>query len=144
MDTKLVNPPLKFGDQRLSHTCIITMKQSRVSSREPGLFCRIFRCFFRRMFMDFAGWWPQSLTPATVIFGPSYLRHVSKSANAHEALGGRNPRNCRRIWTLISSSRLLGVPILKIRKNLPGLPILKIQDKSQISKTSPGPQACLS
>ena len=30
-------------------------------------------------FFDFAGWWPNSLTPATVvIFGPSYLRRVSK------------------------------------------------------------------
>ena len=41
---------------------------------EPGLFCRNFSPHFLILL-----WWPNSLTPAAVvIFGPSYLRHVSK------------------------------------------------------------------
>ena len=58
-----------------------------------------------------------------------------KSANNHrdQAPGGRDPRNCRRFWTLISSSRL-PVPFPKFKKDLPGLPILKIQERSQVPK----------
>ena len=42
----------------------------------PGLLCRI---FFRHVFLVFLGGGPNSLMPAAfVIFGPSYLRHVSK------------------------------------------------------------------
>ena len=47
-------------------------------SRSQDYFA-VFFVFFSPYVFDFAGWWPNSLTPAAVvIFGPSYLRHVSK------------------------------------------------------------------
>ena len=65
---KRSTPPRGASDYRSCKVQIVRDQGARI----------VLPHFFSPYFFDFAGWWPNSPPAAVVIFGPSYLGHVSK------------------------------------------------------------------